>query len=135
MVELFDLRFFLIIVDVGLAQGGRLDLDLLIQVVQLFISFDELSRQDISFIHDHLVILHLLGLLRLSLTNDILETSDIILLGLDHLIRAGNLLFDLHDIVSQLLVFIHIFITHVFLLLLLLVFCRDFILQLLYSSS
>ena len=76
----------LVIVDVTLVEGTSLDLDLLVEVMELIISLDELCGEDISLIHDHFVVFVLLGFLSLSLLDDILKTTDIVLLCLDHLV-------------------------------------------------
>jgi len=84
--ELLDLLLLLVIVDVTLVESGLLDLDLLVEVMELLISLDELGGEDISLIHDHFVVFLLLGLLSLSLLNDILQPANIVLLSLNHLV-------------------------------------------------
>jgi len=87
MDSLFDLSFLLIVVDVTLAQSTLLNLDLLIQVMKFFISLNKLCGENISLIHDHFIVFVLLCLFSFSLLDDILQTTDIVLLSLDHLIR------------------------------------------------
>ena len=72
MEELLYLLFLLLVIDVTLVEGTLLDLDLLVKMVKLFISLDQLSRQNIPLIHDHFIVFVLLGLLSLSLLNHIL---------------------------------------------------------------
>lgn len=97
-----DVHDLLLIVDLALLQRRLLDLDLLVQKVKLLVTLDELSGEDISLVHDHLVVLFLLGLLGLSLADDVLEASDIVLLCLDHLFSAGYLLLNLLDLLLEL---------------------------------
>ena len=75
---------FLLVVDFSLFKGGLLDLNLLIEKSELFISLYKLCSKNISLIDDHLVVLSLLLFFTLSLGNNILETSNIRLLSLDH---------------------------------------------------
>lgn len=76
----------LLIVDLSLLKRTLLNLNLLIKKSKLFVSLDQLRSKNISFVDDHLVIFSLLLLLRLSFTNNILKSSNIALLSLDHLL-------------------------------------------------
>ena len=95
--EVLDVIHLLLIVNLTLLQGRFLNFNLLIKKMELFISLDELCRQNISLIHDHLIIFLLLGFFSFSLRNDILQARDIVLLSLDHLLRRLDLCLDLKD--------------------------------------
>ena len=95
--EVLDVIHLLLIVNLTLLQGRFLNFNLLIKKMELFISLDELCRQNISLIHDHLIIFLLLGFFSFSLRNDILQASYVILLRLNHLLGTCDLLLDLSD--------------------------------------
>lgn len=106
----------LLVVDFTLVECTLLDLYLLVEKGQLLVSLDELRAENISLVDDHLVVLLLLLLLRLGLTDDILESCDITLLGLDHLLRALDVPLDLLLVVFELLVLLFVLLLPVFLL-------------------
>jgi hypothetical protein len=75
-----------LIVDLTLVQGGLLDLNLFIQNLQLLVTLNQLSAQDVTLIDNHLIVLALLLLLLFSFSDNVLETSNINFLGLDHVV-------------------------------------------------
>jgi hypothetical protein len=75
-----------LIVDLTLIQSGLLDLNLFIQYLQLLVTLNQLSAQDVALIDNHLIVLALLLLLLLSFSDNVLETSNINFLGLDHVV-------------------------------------------------
>jgi len=93
-----DVHHLLLIVDLTLLKRRLLDLDFLIQEVKFLVSLDQLRRQDITLVHHHFVILLLLGFFGLGLRDDVLQARDIVLLSLNHLISACNLLQDLLEL-------------------------------------
>lgn len=96
------------VVDFAFVKCALLDLDLLVEHLQLFISFDELSTEDIALIDDHLVILSLLLLFLFRLCNDVFKPGDIALLCADHLLATCDLLADLVNVVLQLLILLSV---------------------------
>lgn len=75
-----------------------MNLDLLIEQGKLLISLDELCSEDVSLVDDHLVVFPLLLFFALGFRDDVLESGDVALLGLDHLLRAVDVSLDLLDI-------------------------------------
>ena len=65
--------------------------------MQLLVALNQLRRQNITLVHDHLVVLLLLGFLCLGLRDNVLEPGDVVLLCLDHFLRGGDLGLDLFD--------------------------------------
>lgn len=74
------------VVDLSLVERRLLDLNLLVQDLELFVTLDQLGAQDISLVDHHLVVFTLLLLLLLGFCDNVLETSNINFLGLDHVI-------------------------------------------------
>jgi hypothetical protein len=93
-----DLGDLLLVVDLTLVQRGLLDLDLLIEDLQLLVTLDQLSTQDVTLVDDHLVVFLLLLLLLFGLGDDEFETRDVTFLGLDHVVTRGYLLLDLLNV-------------------------------------
>ena len=55
-----DIIQSLLVVDLALVEGALLNLDLLVEEGELFISFDELCAEDVSLVDDDLGVLLLL---------------------------------------------------------------------------
>lgn len=91
----------LLVVDASLAESTLLNLNLLVQEQEFLVTLDELGAQNITLVDDHFVVLALLLLLRFSLSNDILESRNVALLGLYHLVTGINLLLDVFLILLQ----------------------------------
>ena len=54
--------------------------------MEFLVSLDELCSQDVSLVYDHLVVFLLLLLFSLCLRDDVLQSSNIRVLRLDHLV-------------------------------------------------
>jgi hypothetical protein len=107
LLDVQDVVESLLVIDFSLLEGARLNLNLFVQQLQLFVSLDKLSAQDVSLVDDHFVVLPLLLLLRLSFTDDILKSSDISFLGFNHFLRTDNVSLDLFLVVFEHLVLAH----------------------------
>jgi hypothetical protein len=89
-------------VDLSLVEGGLLDLDLLVEYLEFLISLDQLSAKNVALVNHHFIILTLFLLFLLRLSYHIFESSDVALLGADHLLTGVDLLADLLDISLEL---------------------------------
>ena len=94
----------LLVVDLTFLQGGLLNLDLLVKKSQFFVSLDELGAEDVSFVDNHLIVLLLLLLFRLSLQNYVLETGYVTILSLNHLLRRADVVLNLLNHLRQFLI-------------------------------
>ena len=103
--NLTNIVLLLLVVNLSFVESTFLDLDFFVKKSQLLVSFDQLSSQNISLVDDHLIIFLLLLLFRFRFANDIFESSDITLLGFDHIFRALNVFLDLLDVRQKMGVF------------------------------
>ena len=78
-----------------------MDFDFLVKQCELLISFDELGTEDVSLVDYHLVIFLLLQFLAFRLTDNVLQTTDVKVLSLNHIITGLYLLFDALDLLGQ----------------------------------
>ena len=93
-----DLSDLLLIVNLALVQGRLLYLDFFIEDLEFLITLDKLGTKYIALVDYHLVVLLLLLLFLLSFSDDELETGDVALLCLDHVIAGSDLFLDLLDV-------------------------------------
>jgi hypothetical protein len=103
--NLTNIVLLLLVVNLSFVESTFLDLDFFVKKSQLLVSFDQLGSQNISLVDDHLVIFLLLLFFRFRFANDIFESSDITLLGFDHIFRALNVFLDLLDVRQKMGVF------------------------------
>jgi len=90
------LKLALLISEIGFALSKiwLSNFDLLIKLSQLLISLYKLASENISLINNHLIVLLLPWFLRMSLRNDIFKPGNLLLLVLDDILSALNILLD-----------------------------------------
>ena len=93
-----NLSNLLLIVNLAFIKCGLLDLDLLIEDLKLLISLNQLRTQNVTFIDYHLVVFLLLLFLLLGLGDNKLETRNVALLGLNHVVTGCDRLLDFVDV-------------------------------------
>jgi len=102
--KLLDIVTLGLVVNLALLEGRLLNFNFLIEESEFFVSLDELGSENVSFADNHLIVLLLLLLLGFGLADNVLKTSDIVLLSLDHVFGRLDLRSDLRDALRMLLV-------------------------------